>query len=174
MEEGNIIQASDSIIDDLAADGLQVFQRAIEKAGLVLSSELLNEWSSVVSKSDDLLAVEWQFNMYGRFKDMKSLRYTQMPPIEAFEKFVEKVGVDKFAWVPGYDSKQSVPTEIAINRIAWGIAKHRMAVPVVKRSGPGWYNENVMKLVNKARYMIRQKTAEWVSQKTIKVLEEEG
>ena len=165
----NIFQINESVIDDLAVDGLNIFQKAIQKAGLVFSEELLNDWSTNVIKSDDVLAVEWQFQMYGRYKDMKRIS-GYMPPVEVLMEYVEKVGVDRFAWVPGYDIKSSVPTDIAIERIAWGIAKYRASVQTIKRSGGGWYNENVMKLVNQARYNIRKKTAEWIAQQGAEVL----
>lgn len=158
----NIYQVNESVIDDLAVDGLNVFQNAIQKAGLVFSEELLNDWSTTVIKNDDVLAVEWQFRMYGRYKDMKRIP-GYMPPIEVMIEYVEKVGVDRFAWVPGYDVKDSVPTDVAAERIAWGIAKYRASVQVIKRSGAGWYNQNVMRLVNKTRMNIRKRTAEWIA-----------
>lgn len=163
---------NESVIDDLAVDGLNVFQNAIQRAGLVFSEELLKDWSTTVIKDDDVLAVEWQFQMYGRFKDMKNIT-KYMPPVEVMMEYVEKIGVDKFAWVPGYTTKDSVPTDIAAERIAWGIAKYRNSVKTIKRSGRGWYNENVMKLVNKARYNIRKKTAEWIALQAVKEIENE-
>lgn len=165
-----VAEVNESVIDDLAVDGLNVFQNAIQRAGLVFSEELLKDWSTSVIKNDDVLAVEWQFQMYGRFKDMKRIA-GYMPPVEAMIAYVEKVGVDKFAWVPGYTSTDNVPTEVAANRIAWGLAKYRASVKTISRSGSGWYNENVMKLVNKARYNIRKKTAEWIASQAVETIE---
>lgn len=161
---------NESVIDDLAVDGLNVFHSAIERAGLVFSEDLLNDWSTSVMKDDDVLAVEWEFKMYGRYKDMKRIA-GYMPPVDVLTEYVEKVGVDKFAWVPGYDSKDSVPTDIAAERIAWGIAKYRASVQVIKRSGNGWYNTNVMKLVNQTRMKIRKKTAEWIASQAVQTIE---
>lgn len=165
-----VANINESVIDDLAVDGLNVFQNAIQKAGLVFSEELLNDWSTTVIKDDDILAVEWQFQMYGRYKDMKRIS-GYMPPVEVLIEYVEKVGINKFAWVPGYEAKDSVPTDIAAERIAWGIAKYRASVQTIKRSGGGWYNENVMKLVNKARMNIRKKTAEWLVSQGVETIE---
>lgn len=167
-----IANINESVIDDLAVDGLNVFQSAIRKAGLVFSEELLSDWSTSVIKSDDVLAVEWQFQMYGRYKDMKRIS-GYMPPVEVITEYVEKIGIDRFAWVPGYDIKSSVPTDIAAERIAWGIAKYRASVQTIRRSGGGWYNENVMKLVNKARYDIRKKTAEWIAKQSAETISSE-
>lgn len=168
----NVAEVNESVIDDLAVDGLNVFQNAIQRAGLVFSEELLKDWSTNLIKNDDVLAVEWQFQMYGRFKDMKRIA-GYMPPVEVMIEYVEKVGVDKFAWVPGYKAVDKVPTDIAAERIAWGIAKYRASVKTIRRSGGGWYNENVMKLVNKARYNIRKKTAEWIALQAVKEIENE-
>jgi hypothetical protein len=165
-----VAEVNESVIDDLAVDGLNVFQNAIQRAGLVFSEELLKDWSTSVIKNDDVLAVEWQFQMYGRYKDMKRIT-GYMPPVEAMIEYVEKIGVDKFAWVPGYTSMDKVPTEAAASRIAWGLAKYRASVKTIRRSGSGWYNENVMKLVNKARYNIRKKTAEWVALQAVETIE---
>ena len=95
-----------------------------------------------------------------------------MPPVEAIEAFVEKIGVDKFAWVPGYANKSTVPTDRAIDRIAWAIATHMAKVPTIKREGKGWYNPTVMQLLNTAKKQLREQTSQWIALKTKENLEE--
>jgi hypothetical protein len=54
-------------------------------------------------------------------------------PLDAMEFFVEKIGLDHFAYVMGYQGK-SVPTVTnAARRIAWVITIGRRKVPSVKR-----------------------------------------
>jgi hypothetical protein len=171
----DILEIGNEIIEDITKDAIQMFKQAIERNSLVLTTELLDSFQYNIVRSAELIYSEIEFRMYGRFKDMKQIRYAaHMPPIEAMEFFVEKIGVDKFAWVPGYDSKSSVPTDIAARRIAWAIAKHHRSVPSVKRGYRGtWYNENVMKMINEAKKQLRWRTSEWLASKVVKTIETE-
>lgn len=100
----------------------------IRRSRLVLSSDLINSFQNQVKNatSETVASVQLGFLSYGRMHDMKGLTYTKMPPVEAMEAFVRKVGLSKFKYVPGYKNK-SIPSEsIAIKRIAWGIASAKL------------------------------------------------
>jgi hypothetical protein len=70
------------------------------------------------------------YNLAGKFRDIKALRYKKQAPVEDLEEFVRIVGVDKFKFIPGYQGSNRVPTQDeAIRRIAWGIAMSRLQKP---------------------------------------------
>lgn len=67
---------------------------------------------------------------YGRYRDMKRLTYTRPANYDAMLRFVEKMGLQSFKYVPGYNPAQRkvrrIPTtSVAMNRIAWGVAWSR-------------------------------------------------
>lgn len=104
-------------------------RQSAEKKGLALSRDLMNSINSKVQRAagDTLTHVFFAFEDYGRHADMKNLIYTKMPPIDEMVKFVTKVGLHNFKYVPGYEDSRSVPHEsIAVKRIAWGLAKGRL------------------------------------------------
>jgi hypothetical protein len=119
----------------IVAEGQKYFEGAIKSSGLVLSGELLSSVDSILrseAKTIEATAI-FSFNKYWRFKDMKRLNYSGYINVDAMMSFVEKVGVGKFAYVPGYENKNpsEVPIGIAKHRIVWGIIKQRRQVPVV-------------------------------------------
>lgn len=104
-------------------------KQAAEKQGLALSRDLVNSINSQVQKAagDTLTHVFFAFEDYGRHADMKSLIYTKMPPIDEMVKFVTKVGLHNFRYVPGYEDSGNMPHEtIAVKRIAWALSKGRL------------------------------------------------
>lgn len=175
METGDILDIGNEIIEDITKDAVAMFKKALQEHRLILTDELRDSFQYHIVRTADLLYSEIQFRMYGRYKDMSEIKFSaHMPPIEAMEFFVDKVGVEKFAWVPGYDKKDSVPSDIATRRIAWAIAKHYTRVPSIKRGYRGtWYNENVMRMINNARKQLRWRTSEWISSQVVKLLESE-
>ena len=117
----------DEEVGDYAARALQLLAAAIQAKGLVLSEELLRSLQSqvVAATANHVAGMGVQFEQYGRIKDMKGITRTKAPPIEELEAYVRKVGLSKFAYVPGYSDRSKVlPTSSrAINRIAWGLSR---------------------------------------------------
>ena len=73
-----------------------------------------------------------------RIKEMKDLRYTTIPPLGPIERWVESVGVSRFAYVPGYPEGVEPATESeAITRIAKGVQDNLEAHPNVRRGYRG-------------------------------------
>ncbi len=155
-------QVATEVVGNLVAEATLVMQRKLQKAGVVLTGDLLNSLhhQSVVVGRELYAEFAIGFAGYGRFKDMRQLLYEKMPPIEVMEEFVEKVGLENFKYVPGYllNAKYRVlhiPDKRAINRIAWGIASSRIFLAKIrhyKRSA--FYNSTRGKLVYEAGYRI--------------------
>ncbi|WP_375445741.1 hypothetical protein [uncultured Fibrella sp.] len=122
------------------------FQRRISSQGLVLTGEMLNSFRQYAAERGEGY-VEAKLGMVGylRMKDLKSLNYSRTPPLRALMDFVEKVGVDKFAYVPGYPQGVKPATEAkAIERIAWGIKMNMQRHPNVKRGYRGIYADPLL------------------------------
>ena len=119
----------DEELGDYSARALAALAAAIQKKGLVFTEELLQSLRSEVvgASARHVASMGIAFEQYGRIRDMKGLNRTKAPPLEEIEAYVEKVGLDKFNYVPGYKYGQFPLTKaVALNRIAWGIARAKV------------------------------------------------
>lgn len=107
---------------------LEKLANEIRRRKLTLTEDLLKSLQTEVLReaSGASYQLRLAFMEYGRIKEMRSVSWKNMPPVEEMEKFVAKVGVERFKYVPGYKFGQ-FPTDknMAIRRIAWGIAISR-------------------------------------------------
>lgn len=107
---------------------LEKLANEIRKRKLTLTEDLLKSLQTEVLReaAGTAYSLKLAFMEYGRIKEMRSVSWKNMPPVEHMEKFVAKVGVERFQYVPGYKFGQ-FPTDknMAIRRIAWGIALSR-------------------------------------------------
>ena len=148
------------VVGNIVAEATEVMQRKLQASGFVLTGELLDSLrhQAIVVGRDMYAEFSIGFAGYGRFKDMRSLLYGKMPPIEALEEFVQAVGLDKFGYVPGYrkDAKFRVyiTDSRAINRIAWGIAVNRLKMGVKRGRNNAFYNPTRGKLIYETSYKL--------------------
>lgn len=136
-------------LQDWGVTVLQVLAEQIKKKKLVLSGELLDslKFDTLKAAGDQTAKLFLLFQESGRIKDMKALTYKKQPPIKEIEAFVRKVGVAKFKYVPGYTSPGKRPTDdIAIRRIAWGIARHKKKVNTTKPKK--WFSKTFYGMLN--------------------------
>jgi hypothetical protein len=151
----------------ITADAVKYLKASVKYTGHVLTQELLDsiEYDVVKESSEIAVKATIQFNDYGRFKDMKVLRYNSLPPIDALREFVAKKGIDKFAYVPGYEfNKAAVPTQKAIDRIASAIVQHFKYVPTFKNTKQLGYNTVKINFINAAKRNILVKAQNMVLQ----------
>ncbi len=147
----------------IANESMVFFQRAIEKAGYEFTGELKNEFEVYMVQNSVNIAVGINFMHYGRYKDMKFLEHTFLPPIEVMKEFVEKTGVRNFAWIPGYEKTDKVPAEtLAVKNLAWAIRLSYLHGKKTRHHGGTWYNQTKMSMINVARRKIMEVTAKYV------------
>lgn len=154
----------------LTKDGVTLFKNALRQANIDLTGELFRSMHfEVNSQVNGFVAVaDIYFKEYGRFVDMNKLIYSKLPPIEVFEEYVRKVGLQNFAYVPGYEGKAVPTVPNAVERIAKAMAYHRRQVPIYKPDQKRkWYNKNRMAYLRVMRKEMSIKMAE-VSLKYIK------
>ena len=145
---------------------------AIKKQGLVLNGDLLSslhgEIHSAGADLDGQLSL--YFTDHGRYQDMKHRYQGKMPPIEAMIRYVEKVGIEKFRFIPGYKEGKKPKDERKIaNRIAWGLSMSRIAP---KNSGKTygkkkWYAKTFWGSIDELIEMLLGKTAKLTTQQVI-------
>lgn len=163
MDQATFDEIAGEVLEEITADALLYFQRALQNKGLVLTQELMQSFRYHIIRSAQVVAAEIEFRDYGRFKDMKRLQFGLMPPIDAMELFVEKIGMGAFAFVPGYGADRRVPTvNNAVRRIAAGISFSRRGKTVNRKYSGTWYNQTKMDMINTAKYRLGQRTSEWV------------
>lgn len=166
------------------------FQRAIDRAGISLTNELKNAFNrSVLHMAEDMSVwVEFSFNKYGRFKDVKYLEYTggwdtvnnrgkkynetsqwgdsELPEVvQAMIRYVKEVGLSKFKYIPGYQNSNRMPTTSrAIRRLAWTLAASRMRKGrVTNRKNRRWYNKSMGAIVNTVTPLIAERMAQMLT-----------
>ncbi|MFN3380686.1 MAG: hypothetical protein ACK41O_14620 [Runella zeae] len=163
------------VLEELLPDWIDAYQESIERAGLTLTEELKQDFRYAIIRGAGVVSAEIDFRQYGRFKDMKQLRFTRVPDIDAIKSYVETVGPQNFAYVPGYDTTQRPPTvNNAIARIAAGVAfGMRNKVNVKRTSKEGWYNTTTTTQLNKGKAILRQKVIVWAASQ-LKEAGEEG
>lgn len=133
------------LLERYVREAVAEFQRRIRSNGLVLSGEMLDGFRiRAMQAAPNYISQMIETAGYFRIKDLRSMHYARMPPQAAMEYFVEKVGLQYFSYVPGYDGKDPSWETIAIERIAWAIRKSYIQKPDRKRGYRGIYND-VMK-----------------------------
>ena len=159
---------------EILEDAEKMFKQALDEKRLVMSADLKESFERVIVQNAAGIAGEISFRSYGRFKDMAKLSYLDhIPPVYAMEYFVEKTGINKFAYVPGYQNKEATSIK-DVNRIAWAIAMSMKRAVNVKRQYRGtWYNETKMKMINNAKKRFRWITSEYVSWQVAQQLQRE-
>ena len=170
MQDLREIQTAELL--DIAAEAVTYFQKAIEEKGLVFEDVLRTDFQYFISNNSTAIAAEIHFVSYGRYKDMKTLRWTDTPPpIDAMLEFVKKTGIDKFAWVPGYEKSGKVPAEtIAIKRLARAIQYSFVNATTKKKYQGTWYASTKARMMNVARRRIMNVTALYTAQYVAKQL----
>jgi hypothetical protein len=131
---------------------LELLAAAMQAKGLVLTEDLLRSLQTQVlaASAQQIASMEVEFNQYGRIREMKRVNTTSnQAPIQELERFVRKRGVSNFQRIPGYGDNRSPATEsAAVNRIAWGIVRARLA----GQSQPkpkAWFNKTFYGSLNR-------------------------
>lgn len=165
----DIRQAIREILPETIAEGVNYFQKAIADKKVVASEDLMNDIASAIQEEGEAVIGSINFHEYGRYRDMKNLRWGgKAPPFEELVEWVKLKGIDNFAWIPGYEASGRIPSEsIAARRLASTISKAIGSVGVTKRKYSGtWYNETKMRMVNVTRARILARVAEIVVKRT--------
>lgn len=142
-----------NVMAEGAKFGKTLLQNALRKAGVELTGDLINsvtEFTAGLSSQYEP-EITWEFRDYMRYKDMSKLTYLGYTNTDAIIKFVQKVGVESFAYVSGSDKD---PTQIANaeSKIAWAILKHRKGgMTVTQQANRRVYNKTKMIIFNKIR-----------------------
>ena len=123
----------------------KAFQTAVHREGLISSGDLLSSIRAEgIKLGSNFISAHVHYSDLLRIKDMKELHYGIVPPLAPLEEWVERVGLNKFAYIPGYPQGVKPATESEqIHRIAKGIQYNLKAVPDVKRGYRGIYNDNL-------------------------------
>jgi len=134
------------ILSRFLEDFVKRVERAVKdtvaREGVVESGELLDSIrAGSVTRGKGWISGHVAYSELLRIKDMKVLNYGTVPPVRPITDWVERTGVEKFAYVPGY-KKGFQPTEFEkIQRIAHGIQYYLRATPNIQRGYRGIYND---------------------------------
>lgn len=126
------------------------FKDAVIREGLTDTNELLDSIKAgTVKVGDKTISTAVVFSALLRIKDMKRLNYSTIPPLAPLIDWVERTGISKFAYIPGYPTANiQRPTESEqIYRVAKGIQYNLKAKPNITRGYRGIYNDDLYKKI---------------------------
>lgn len=170
----NLREAIRDILPEIVSDGVKYYREAILKYKIVNTGDLMNDITHSITEDAEGIIGHINFHEYGRYRDMGMLRWAGAnPPIDELEKWVLAKGVGSFAWVPGYEKSNSVPSESrAARRIASAIAYEFGRVDGVKKTySKTTYNATIMKMVNVARVRVLNRVTEIITRNIVDELE---
>ncbi|WP_254562150.1 hypothetical protein [Dyadobacter diqingensis] len=144
------------ITNQISGQGLKALQEKLEDEGLELTGKLKSSLFREVRQNNNawMTEVAMQFEMYGRFNDLKTMTYTKRASVWAMKDFADNIlngtGTNRAKHTPFTDlqlkgRRGPVEKEQVAWRIAWAIAKSRINQPIVMRKGKGWYIKNYMR-----------------------------
>lgn len=133
------------LLADFADRVVDALKSAVRSEGLVLSGDLERSIrAGAVTRAKGVIEAKVEYMDLLRIKDIKTLQYFTIPPIRPLAEWVERVGVERFAYVPGYTDGDRPKTEIeTIYRIAKGIQYNLKARPNVQRGNRSIYNATI-------------------------------
>lgn len=119
-------------LEEAAAAWLEMAVRELIASAKKNKVELTGETIASIAGSvadftpDGVGAILIQFQNSGRLQDWRKMEYSKLPPVDILAQWVEKIGIDKFKFVPGYRGKERrISDSQAARRIAWGVAMAR-------------------------------------------------
>ncbi len=138
----------EALMHDFLAQAEAAFRRRANKANLHLTGAMVESFKKgSVQDGENFLKGHVEMLGYVRLKDMKGMSYQHFLPSDVLEKFVDKVGVENFAYVPGYEKPGAkLPSkEVQAKRIVFGIQAYRKKHPDVRRKYQSIYNDPISK-----------------------------
>lgn len=165
-----------ALMEDFLRQAEAAFRRRAKAAKLELSGAMIDSFRrGAVTDGTNFLKGNVQMLAYVRLKDMRQLSYTNYMPTDVLEYFVQKVGLENFAYVPGYERPGAkLPSRDAqIKRIAFGIQAYRKQNPTQKRKYGGIYNDPISRNIVPRLAWNTAKLAAEVAATTVKQLIEE-
>ena len=152
------------VFDDFAKNAERVWRNTAAQEGKVLTGDMvMSIRAGATEAARGFVTAHVYYSKLLRILDMKTLNFLRTPPLSALIEYVEKVGVDKFAYVPGYTAGLRPATESeAVERIAWGMKAKLKQEPNVKRGYRGIYNEPLKNDILPTFYRdLRQASGSW-------------
>lgn len=143
-----LLKTIEGVANIFAVETVQKLIRGIKRRKLTNTKQLINSLDAETRSDLGRIAhsIAFAFEEYGRYHDMKSNRWTTMPPIEKILDWVEKKGLSAFGPDPHpYRIKQK-PDERRKNEIAWGIARNKLE-PRSHKKRP-WFQSTFYKSLN--------------------------
>lgn len=169
------------IVQKISGEGMKIMHDKLEQEGHVVTGKLRSSLRREVMQQNKswLTELAMQFEMHGRFRDMKQLTYSKAPPVSAMMQFAEKVVDGKgkkgpLQFLSGH-TRGTMPAkrEAVIRQLAWAMARARYYQPIAYRSGKGWYIRNYMKeIYNEIEVEIKAAAARAALNTVKKALEE--
>lgn len=144
-----LIETIQELANYFALEMVQKWAVNIRKRKIVNTRQLLNSLDQETSADLSRLVVVMQFAFeeYGRYADIKNLRWREQPPIDEIKAWIEKKGLQAFIKDPNPNKKKPKTDQRRKNEIAWGIARSRAKNKTRSKTKP-WFQSTFYKSLN--------------------------
>jgi len=147
--DAKLLDTIEQVADYFAERTVQEWIQNIKKKKIVNTRQLLNSLDSDTRADLGRMVTVMQFSFeeYGRYLDIKKKRWTEQPPVGKILEWVEKKGLASFGPDPYPNKTKPKTPERRKNEIAWGIARSI----AIKRTGPKrkpWFQSTLYKSLN--------------------------
>jgi hypothetical protein len=179
----------EDILGDIAHEASREFEHQVVSKGIKLTGELANSFRTFNLQMVEQMGgfVEFNFKQYGRFKDMRYVEYRSMwiaptnsgkkydtknpypddslpDSVQAMMDFIEKIGIHKFKYIPGYEKSSAKPiTSRTIKRLAWTLSASRLRMDKARnKRNNDWYTKGMMAIRKRVVPEVQMAVAQWL------------
>lgn len=147
--DAQLLEAIEEVSEYFAIETIQRWMKAIRRRKLVNTKQLINSLDQETRKDLSRLVVvmNFAFEDYGRFQDIKKKKWSSQPPIDKILEWVKSKGIESFGTDPRPYKTKPKTEERRLNEIAWGIAKHKSSRNYRDKSKP-WFQSTFYRSLN--------------------------
>ncbi|MEO7174664.1 MAG: hypothetical protein ABI002_02665, partial [Saprospiraceae bacterium] len=113
--------------------------------------------------AENVIYLAFVFAEYGRYYDMKKVKYIGLLPVDEIKDWVIRKGVERFTKTKNRTYNGADKEKIA-NQIAWGISKSRASGRTKLKRKP-WYNTNKSRDINRLVIDLTAHTSDFIVDK---------
>lgn len=145
----SLIDTIQELADYFALQTVQTWASNIKRRKIINTKRLLNslDYDTQKDLSKLVVVMQFAFEEYGRFADIKNVRWRDQPPIDEIKAWIEKKGLQAFMKDPNPNKKKPKTPERRKNEIAWGIARNRAKNKNRPKRKP-WFQSTFYKSLN--------------------------
>jgi hypothetical protein len=140
------LNAIEKVAEIFGLETVRTLTARLTREGLINTRGLIRslDYQTQTDLGRVVHTISFAFQNYGRFQDMKKVRYGEQPPIDKILDWVEAKGLAAFGTDPNPYKRKKKTDERRRNEIAWGIARSLQIDPRYRKRRK-WFNSEFYK-----------------------------